>query len=90
MRFSPVAPRPDSFVLADKLAFCRFTYLTPPTEANLPPAWLPIWGGKTWPMGVRVDMAPLEPDASRLQPIAFTAPINATASPAREASPPES
>jgi hypothetical protein len=75
LRFAPVAPRPDSFVLADKLAYCRFAYLTPPTEFNVPPAWLPIWAGKSWPMGVRVDMAPLEPDPGRLQPIAFTAPI---------------
>jgi hypothetical protein len=75
LRFAPVTPKPDSFVLADKLAYCRFAYLTPPTEANLPPTWLPIWAAKAWPMGVRVDMAPLEPDPGRLQPIAFTAPI---------------
>jgi prepilin-type N-terminal cleavage/methylation domain-containing protein len=75
LHFAPVSPRPNSFVLADKLAYCRFSYLTPPTEANVAPAWLPIWAGKTWPMGIRVDMAPVEPDPSRLQPIAFTAPI---------------
>jgi prepilin-type N-terminal cleavage/methylation domain-containing protein len=75
LRFTPVSAKPDSFVLADKLAYCRFAYLTPATEANLGPAWLPVWAGKTWPMGVRVDMAPQEPDAARLQPIAFTAPI---------------
>jgi len=76
LRFAPVASRPDSFVLADRLAYCRFAYLTPPTEAGHPPTWLPVWAAKTWPMGVRVDMAPLEPDPSRLQPIAFTAPIH--------------
>jgi len=76
LRFAPVTPEPTSFVLADRLDHCRFTYLTAPTEANAPPAWLPLWAGKTWPMGVRVDMAPLEPDPSRLQPIAFTAPIH--------------
>lgn len=73
--FAPVAPRSDSFILADKLDHCRFTYLTPPTEANKPPEWLPTWAGKTWPMGVRVDLAPLEPNPALLQPIAFTAPI---------------
>lgn len=76
LRFSPVAPRPDSFVLADKLAYCRFAYLTPAKEANQPPVWLPIWKARAWPMGVRVDMAPLDPDPSRLQPVAFTAPIH--------------
>jgi prepilin-type N-terminal cleavage/methylation domain-containing protein len=75
IHFAPVAPGPNSFVLADKLAYCRFAYLTPAVEANVAPVWLPMWAGKSWPMGVRVDMAPLEPDPSRLQPIAFTAPI---------------
>jgi hypothetical protein len=76
LHFAPVSPGPNSFVLADKLDHCRFTYLTPAAEANKPPAWLPVWAGKYWPLGVRVDMAPLDPDPSRLQPIAFTAPIH--------------
>jgi prepilin-type N-terminal cleavage/methylation domain-containing protein len=74
--FLPVTPGPKSFVLADKLAYCRFSYLTPPKEPNHPPLWLPVWAAATWPAGVRVDMAPLDPDPSRLQPIAITAPIH--------------
>jgi prepilin-type N-terminal cleavage/methylation domain-containing protein len=75
-RFLPVTPSPKSFVLADKLAYCRFSYLTPPKEPGHPPLWLPVWAAATWPVGVRVDMAPLDPDPSRLQPIAITAPIH--------------
>jgi prepilin-type N-terminal cleavage/methylation domain-containing protein len=74
--FLPVTPGPKSFVLADKLAYCRFSYLTPPKEADHPPLWLPVWIAANWPLGVRVDMAPLDPDPSRLQPIAITAPIH--------------
>jgi general secretion pathway protein J len=74
--FLPVAPGPKSFVLADKLAYCRFSYLTPQKEPDHPPLWLPVWAAATWPVGVRVDMAPLDPDPSRLQPIAITAPIH--------------
>src|SRR6185369_11613449 len=32
-RFAPVVAGPRSFVLADKLAYCRFTYLTPSVAA---------------------------------------------------------
>lgn len=75
-RFVPVSAGPKSFVLADKLAYCRFSYLTPPVQPNVPPLWLPVWAAATWPLGIRVDMAPLDPDPSRLQPIAITAPIH--------------
>ena len=79
--FAPVTPGPRSFVLADRLAYCRFLYLTPALEANQPPVWLPVWAAANWPEGVRVEMAPLEPDPSRLQPIAITAPIHVHRSP---------
>ena len=75
--FAPVQPGPRSFVLADKLAYCRFTYLTPPPQSNpnLPGSWTPTWGVLGWPLAVRVEMAPLEADPSRVQPITISAPI---------------
>ena len=74
-RFLPVEAGPQSFVLADKLAYCRFAYLMPSPNPNEPPAWKPLWTTQTWPLAVRVEMAPLEADASRIQPITVTAPI---------------
>ena len=75
-RFRPIEPTPRSFVLADKLAFCRFYFLEP---ANLPTApkdtWRPRWLLARWPLAIRVDMAPLEPNAARLQPISVTMPL---------------
>lgn len=73
-QFLPVEAGPRSFVLADLLAYCRFWYLTPP-EANRSETWKPVWQTLGWPRGVRVEMAPLEPDPSRVQPITVTAPI---------------
>ena len=73
--FAPV-PGPNSFVLADKLAFCRFTYLDQPEDQTLPLRWFPRFVGPTWPQAVRIEMAPLDPDASRLQPISMVAPIH--------------
>jgi len=73
----PVRSGPQTFVLADKLAYCRFSYYTP---SNLlygpPPSWQPTWASKGWPMAVRIEMAPESADPSRLQPITVTAPIH--------------
>ena len=75
-RFLPPSTSERSFVLADKLAFCRFSYLQYPREdLTKPPVWLPGLMSKEWPLAVRIEMAPLEADASRLQPFTVTAPI---------------
>ncbi len=75
-KFFPANAGPDSFVLADKLAFCRFSYLERPLDVNVPPRWLPRLEGVTWPQAVRIEMSPMDPDASRLQPISIVAPIH--------------
>ena len=73
---SPSAsPSEKSFVLADKLAFCRFSYLAKPKDMMLPAAWMSMFRSPTWPQAVRIEMAPYEPDASRLQPISVVAPL---------------
>jgi general secretion pathway protein J len=75
-RFAPVTPGPRAFVLADQLAYCRFSYYTIPIDRSVPPHWTPNWTVDGWPFAVRVEMAPLDPDPSRLQPITVTAPIH--------------
>jgi hypothetical protein len=75
-QFFPVSASPNSFVLADKLAFCHFSYLDQPPDQNQPLVWLPQFSGTAWPQAVRIEMAPFEPDASRLQPISIVAPIH--------------
>ncbi|HEU0138435.1 MAG TPA: prepilin-type N-terminal cleavage/methylation domain-containing protein [Bryobacteraceae bacterium] len=79
-RFPPVQVGPRSFVLADKLAFCRFMYRepAPPPEFE---RWTPRWVRADLPMAVRVEMAPLRPDPSRVQLISLTAPIRVTKDP---------
>ena len=75
----PQFPRPAvgerSFVLADRLAYCRFKYLTPSPKHGEPGSWLPAWTGIGWPSGIRVEMAPVNPSPGQLQPITVTAPI---------------
>ena len=74
-QFAPVLPGPQSFVLADQLAFCRFSYLSPAPQPGLPPVWTQAWSSIGWPRGVRIEMAPLEPDRTRLQPFTVIAPV---------------
>jgi hypothetical protein len=73
-QFLPVASGPQSFVLADRLAYCRFSYLMQ-LDPSAPPVWQPLWKGTGWPLAVRIEMAPLIADSSVLQPITVSAPI---------------
>jgi len=57
-RFRPIEVGPRSFVLGDKLAWCRFSYLEP-AKPLLVERWRPDWVLPRWPMGIRVEMAPL-------------------------------
>jgi general secretion pathway protein J len=73
--FATPEASPKSFVLADKLAYCRFSYMALPKTPQEPRIWTPIWATKGWPIGIRVEMAPIEPNPARLQPITVTAPL---------------
>jgi len=76
LHFLPLRAGPDSFVLADKLAYCRFSYYTPSRSEKEPPVWRTDWPNMGWPLGIRVEMAPLTADPSTLQPITVTAPVH--------------
>jgi hypothetical protein len=74
-QFQRPAAGEKSFVLADHLAYCRFKYLTPSPKPGEPGLWLPEWRGVGWPSGIRIEMAPADPNPSQLQPVTVTAPI---------------
>lgn len=73
-RFRPVEIGSRSFVLADKLQFCRFYYKEAPPPPQ-PERWLEQWGRARIPVAVRVDMGPLDPDPGKLQLVGMTEPI---------------
>lgn len=81
-RFAPPPEAsPNSFVLADNLAFCKFSYYVSNPDQNrdrsIPDAvWLPKATGLGWPLAIRIDMAPMDPDLARLQPIGVVAAIH--------------
>jgi prepilin-type N-terminal cleavage/methylation domain-containing protein len=79
--FAPVLAGPQSFVLADHLAYCRFSYLVPTTD---PPyeEWQPEWITRSrLPMGVRIEMAPLDGNPSALHPSTMVATLHVNRTP---------
>ncbi len=78
--FRPIQTGPGSFVLADKLSYCRFSY----RDYRPPPIgerWLPEWPQGRWPSALRIDMAPLDPNPASLPLIGVTAPIRVNRQP---------
>jgi prepilin-type N-terminal cleavage/methylation domain-containing protein len=75
VHFLPVEPGSQSFVLADRLAYCRFTYLEP---RYVPP--LQVWRSD-WirqdilPQAVRIEMAPLDSKPGDLRIGTVTVPV---------------
>jgi general secretion pathway protein J len=63
-----------SFILADRLARCRFTFrrIDPSTSSEL---WFPGWVFPEWPSAIRIEMAPLKFEANQIQPATIYAPI---------------
>ena len=79
-RFPPISIGSSSFVLADRLAYCRFSFLGSVPEKNLE-QWLPNWIYPKWPAGIRIDMAPLDADLVSLKPVTVTVPVRVNRDP---------
>lgn len=76
-RFRQPTLSPSSFVLADRLASCRFFFEE--AAVDQPARWVPVWTRRdVWPRTIRIEIVPLQPDASRLQPQTVTASIRVT------------
>jgi Prokaryotic N-terminal methylation motif len=73
-RMRPVEPGPGSFVIADRLAYCHILYreLLPPPGLE---RWTQEWRRSKLPTAIRIEMAPLSPDPSRLQLSTITLPV---------------
>jgi hypothetical protein len=68
-------------VLADRLAYCRFSYLEPKPEAPFQ-TWRPDWVlRQRLPQGIRIDMAPLDTSPADLHVSSITAAFNINRTP---------
>ncbi len=79
VQFTPIEAGPNSFVLADKLASCTFSYqeLRPRPELQ---RWVPVWTADAWPDAIRIEMEPLGEVGRRLHMITVVAPVRVTRS----------
>ncbi len=86
-RFRPVQASSKSFILADKLASCRFLYreLIPnaPPDVN-PEKWVAQWVKPGLPTAIRVEMTPLEAGPGSLHVMTVTSPVRLTVDPMRK------
>jgi hypothetical protein len=77
VRFVPIHADSNSFVLADKLEYCRFSYLEPQFE---PPfqIWRPDWVRADLPLGIRIEMEPLNhtPAEIQMSTVTVSMPVN--------------
>ena len=72
--FAPVMAQPASFIVADELQSCSFSYYQQDRPAN-PGQWVLEWARDTQlPTAVRVEMTG-RGDSARLRPVSVTAPI---------------
>jgi hypothetical protein len=79
-QFIPIQVGAGSFVLADKLAACRFSFRdSGPPGAE--PKWLTHWTQAVLPGAIRIELAPLKPDAANLHPVTLTVPVRVTRKP---------
>ena len=83
--FVPIETGAYSFVLADKLAYCHFSYrlMGPQTNPLAGPTavWFQKWSKMWLPDAIRIDIAPLEPDSAKVQLLTFTIPVHVNRDP---------
>lgn len=80
LQLAPPQVSPNTFILADELARCRFLYQreVPGTTRR---EWVPTWREKGLPTAIRIEMAPLRPDPSRAQFRTLTLPVRVNRDP---------
>jgi type II secretory pathway component PulJ len=74
--FVPIQIGGNSFVLSDRLAYCRFSFRD--AHSRPQPFWVDHWTVPRLPDAVRIDLAPLTPAPGRLQPVTLTIPLRVT------------
>jgi prepilin-type N-terminal cleavage/methylation domain-containing protein len=76
-QFLPAEMGPSTFVLADHLLYCRFSYHGVYNEiAFSETPWQPVWDRPVLPSGVRIDVGALAPDPAALPFVGVTIPIH--------------
>lgn len=82
--FTPIETGPFSFVLADKLSYCRIMYEEQRPAPELA-RWVPRWlRTDVWPMAIRIEMKPQAATSTALELSTITMPVRITRDPYEE------
>jgi general secretion pathway protein J len=82
--FAPLQPRPDSLIVADRLASVTFSYLRGARRRGEPDTWVAIWDNpQQLPQAIRMSIEPLE-DVGRLRPVTIVSEVRARFGVARQ------
>ena len=77
-----VAQPGGSYVLAEHLVYCRFSYHEPYDQNRfIESPWLPLWDKPVLPAGVRIEMRRVVPDAGGLSVLGVTVPMQVNRDP---------
>jgi prepilin-type N-terminal cleavage/methylation domain-containing protein len=72
----PAAASGASYVVAEHLAYCHFSYHAPYNQNRfIETPWLPLWDKPVLPAGVRIEMQPATPEPGGLSVFSVTVPI---------------
>ena len=69
---------PQSFILADRLAYCRIVYQDYKPQTPNQQQWMPLWNKPDLPSAVHFEMASLAADSVTLPLLSATIPIHVT------------
>jgi len=76
------AAQGGSYVLAEHLAYCRFSYHEPYNQNRfIETPWLPLWDKPLLPAGIRIEMRSAVPDTGGLSVLGITVPIQVNRDP---------
>ena len=76
------ATQGGSYVLAEHLAYCRFSYHEPYNQNRfIETPWLPLWDKPLLPAGIRIEMRSAVPDTGGLSVLGVTVPIQVNRDP---------
>lgn len=76
--FTPIDIGSNSFVLADELSVCHFSFLRPPKPDEKEPQWVQQWGLDMFPLAIRIEIVPLRPDPGAIALLPLTIPVHVT------------
>ena len=74
--FGAVSIGANSFVLADRLAYCKLMYLEH-IPVNHAWVWRADWPLRKWPSAIRIEMVPMDANGAKLHPMTVTAEVHA-------------